>query len=177
VRGHDFHGHIMNVFRLLPSWKVSPLLFSAIACSSSGEPPSSVSVGEPPSSVSVTVLVANATCNPGPCTPLRILAFPNNQPHTPGGFWSLDLGLVITPSACLTIPPAATFRVTDAGSGATTTYAWASTDSLSLGTLRPSASAIQATPSTAALVPMSAPGWSVALPSTSGPAPSGACTP
>lgn len=157
-----------NVFRLLRGWRLSLLLSSAIACSSSVEPPPSVSV---------TLLVTNATCNPGPCTPLRIRAFPNNQPHTPGGLWSLDLGLIITPSACLTIPPAATFRIIDAGSGATTTYTWASADSLSLGTLGPSESAIQATPSTGAFVPMSASGWSIALPSTSLPAPSGACTP
>src|SRR6266542_2360541 len=141
----------MKAFRVLRGWRLSPLLFSAIACSSSVEPPPSVSV---------TLLVTNATCNPGPCTSLRVLAFPNNQPHTPGGLWSLDLGLIITPSACLTIPPVATFSVILAGSGATTTYAWASTDPVSLGTLQQSESAIQATPSTGAFVPMSTSGWS-----------------
>jgi len=130
-----------------------------------------------PSGVSVALLVTNASCNPGPCTPVRVLAFPSKQPLTPGGLWSLDLGLIATASACLTIPPAAEFHVTDASSGATTTSRWTSTDSLSPGTAGESEPVTMALPSTGGFVPASASGWSVALPGASGPAPSGACAP
>ena len=98
----------MTVYRGLTGATLSVLCLGAIACSSSVEP-----------SQSVTLQVTNQTCSPGPCAPLQILAFPSNQPKTPGGFWSLDLGVVTAASACLTIPANATFRVS--GSGATTT--------------------------------------------------------
>ncbi len=140
---------------------------SAIGCGSSLEP----------KPVGVTMLVRNTTCDPGPCVALRVLGFPNNHPHTPGGFWSLDLGIVLSSSACVMIPPTATFRVTNAGTGATTTYSWTSGDSLSLASIPSSASVIQAAPTTGAFVPMHASGWSVALPSSSGPTPNSACTP
>jgi hypothetical protein len=145
---------------------LSVLFLGATACSSSVEP-----------SQSVTLQVANQTCSPGPCTTLQILAFPSNQPNTPGGLWSLDLGVVTAASACLTIPANATFRVTDAGSGATTTHTWTSAIPLSLGTLLPTEFRLQARPSTGTFVPRSASGWSVTLPGASLPTPSGACTP
>lgn len=42
-------------------------------------------------------------CGANGCTAFHVLAFPENQPATPGGFWSVDLGEVTTVSACLTI--------------------------------------------------------------------------
>jgi hypothetical protein len=154
----------MTVDRGVTGSALSVLLLSAIACSSPVEP-----------SHSVTLQVTNQTCSPGPCTTLQILAFPSNQPHTPGGLWSVDLGVVTTASACLIIPGNATFRVT--GPGATTTYTWTSGIPLSLGTLLPTESRLQASPSTGTFVPANASGWSVILPGASGPTPSGACTP
>ena len=156
----------MTVYRGLTGSTLSVLCMVAIACSSS------VSV-EP--SQSVTLQVTNQTCSPGPCTPLQILAFPSNQPNTPGGLWSLDLGMVTGASACLTIPASATFRVT--GPGATTTYTWKSAIPLSLGTLPPTEPRLQARPSTGTFIPGNASGWSVTLPGASLPTPSGACTP
>ncbi len=141
------------------------LIGSALACSSTATPP----IG-----VVVRMVVVNSTCSSGPCVPLRVLGFPQNQPRTPGGLWSLDLGTVTT-SACLIIPPTATFRVTDAGSGATTTYTWTSADSLSLAALPSSASVLQATPTTGGFVPMSSAAWRVSLPSASLPTPIDAC--
>jgi len=157
-------GNAMTVYRGLTGATLSVLCLGAIACSSSVEP-----------SQSVTLQVTNQTCSPGPCAPLQILAFPSNQPKTPGGFWSLDLGVVTAASACLTIPANATFRVS--GSGATTTYTWTSAIPLSVGTLLPAEPRLQARPSTGTFVPGSAPGWSVTLPGDSRPTPSGACTP
>ena len=60
---------------------MSLLIAGAPACSVFDEAPRPVSL-----------LVTNATCNPGPCTAIRVLAFPDDQPRTPGGLWSLDLG-------------------------------------------------------------------------------------
>jgi len=124
----------------------------------------------------VTLLITNGTCETGQCASVEILGFPSNQPHTPGGFWSVDLGLVAAPSACLTLPPSATFRVIDASTGATMTYTWTTAEGLSLGALQPPASRIQATPSTGAFVPGSAAGWSVTLPAGSHVSPRQPCS-
>src|SRR5206468_9894873 len=70
------------------------------------------------------LLVTNTTCAAGPCGTFEVLAFPENQPRTPGGMWSLDLGAVTGASACLTIPAAATFTITDAGTGVKTVMRW-----------------------------------------------------
>jgi hypothetical protein len=141
------------------------LLLGVLGCSSPVQP-----------RTGVTLLITNGTCETGQCAPLQILGFPSNQPHTPGGFWSVDLGLISAASACLTLPPSATFRVTDASTGATTIYTWTTADGLSLGALQPSASRIQATPSTGSFVPASAPGWSVTLPAGSQVSPRQACS-
>lgn len=130
------------------------LLLGTSACSSPAEP-----------SATVTVLVTNETCRPGPCTAIRILGFPGNQPNTPGGLWSLDLGLIVAPSACLTLPSTSEFRVTNTSTGAATIYAWTTGDAISLGAIAESSSRLQASPSTPAFVPTSARGWSVSLPS------------
>lgn len=123
----------------------------------------------------VHVLVTNATCSSGQCTAIRVRAFPDNQPHTPGGLWSLDLGTVSSASACLTIPATAKFEVT--GPEGTTTYRWTTDRPLSLGALLPSESALQAAPSTTSFVPSSADGWAVTLPTAASASPTKACTP
>ena len=141
------------------------LLIGAVGCSSTVQP-----------RAGVTLLITNGTCEAGPCAPLQILGFPSNQPHTPGGFWSVDLGRISALSACLTLPPSATFRVTDASTGATTTYTWTTADAFSLGALQAPASRIPATPSTGAFVPATAPGWRVTLPAGSQLSPGQACS-
>ena len=134
------------------AWTALPLLLAAtVACSSSVEP-----------RPGVTLLVTNATCGARSCSPLQILGFPSNQPATPGGMWSLDLGLVTTSSACLTLPASATFNVV--GPGTTKTYSWTTANGLSLGAEPPSASRIQAAPSTGMFVPARAAGWTITLP-------------
>src|SRR5437870_3075393 len=104
-------------------------LLGPLGCSSTVQP-----------HASVTLLITNGTCETGQCASVQILGFPSNQPHTPGGFWSVDLGLVSAPSACLTLPPSATFRVIDASTGATMTYTWTTAEGLSLGAQRAGAS-------------------------------------
>ena len=143
------------------------LAFGAVACSSSP-----LAAPRP-----VTIRVTNSTCEAGPCAPLRILAFPSIQPTTPAGLWSLDLGVIDTPSACLTLASSASFRVSEAGTGNGTTYTWTSADGVSLAAIPVSASRLQASPSTPGFVPLSAPGWSVDLPGSQPPSPSTECAP
>jgi hypothetical protein len=123
----------------------------------------------------------NGTCQTGRCEPLFIRGFPSNQPHTPGGFWSLDLGLVSASSACLTLPPSAAFYVigvSDDGTRAdTTTYTWTMTDPLSLAAQPATSSLLLTAPTTAAFVPASAAGWNITLPDGSEALPARACTP
>jgi hypothetical protein len=145
------------------------LLFTALSCSSSVEPHSDV-----------TLLVTNGTCMSGRCDSLEILGFPSNQPATPGGFWSVDLGLTTTPQTCITLPDSATFLVIGQhgdGTVDTLTYTWTSASSLALGAQPPSSSRIQASPSTTPFVPTDAAGWSITLPTGSRAMPSSACTP
>ncbi len=73
------------------------LLAFAVACSSL----------EPRSGI--TLRVVNSSCQSGPCDSLRVLAFPGNQPGTPGGYWSVDLGVITGRYGCVTIPPEARF--------------------------------------------------------------------
>ena len=116
----------------------------------------------------VTLLVTNATCQGGRCDTLRVLGFPSNQPRTPGGMWSLDLGLISTPQMCLTVPASANFYVIEVrndGTRDTTTFTWTTAQALSLGTEPPPpASRLQAIPSTSAFVPASATGWAITIP-------------
>jgi hypothetical protein len=145
------------------------VLFVTISCSGSIEPRSGV-----------TLLVTNGTCQGGHCDSLRVLGFPSNQPLTPGGFWSLDLGLITASEACFTLPPTAAFHVIGVrvdGTRDTTTFTWTSAKSLSLGAQPPSSSRLQANPSTAAFVPASAAGWQFTVPGGSQATPSSACTP
>jgi hypothetical protein len=144
-------------------------LFVAIACSRAVEPRSGV-----------TLLVTNGTCQAGRCDSLQVLGFPSNQPATPGGLWSLDLGLITAPQACLTLPPSSAFHVIGVrgdGSRDTTTFTWTSAKALSLGAQPPSSSRFQAIPSTTAFVPANAAGWRITIPSGSQATPSSACKP
>ena len=145
------------------------VLLLTIACSGSVEPRSGV-----------TLLVTNASCQAGRCDSLRVLGFPSNQPNTPGGLWSVDLGLVTTSEACLVVPPSAAFHVigmrTD-GTADTTTYTWTSAKSLSLGALPASSSRIQAGPSISPFVPAGEAGWRITVPTGSQASPSSACKP
>ena len=115
---------------------------------------------------------------PGPCTSQEVLAFPTNQPNTPGGFWSLDLGTMSAPQLCITIPASATFRVIGLnadGSADTTKFIWTTELPVTLGVQGPSASRIMASPSTSEFVPATASGWSITLPGGSRVVPAATC--
>ena len=127
------------------------LVLVAASCSSSVEPRSGV-----------TLLIKNASCTPGPCSTQEVLAFPINQPHTPGGLWSLDLGTMAGPQLCVVIPTSSTFSVI--GPAETTKFVWNTAKPMSLGVKPESASYVDASPSTSEFVPATAAGWSITLP-------------
>jgi hypothetical protein len=110
------------------------------------------------------LLVVNATCDPGPCLPLTVTGFPANQPHTPGGFWSVDIGFVYGASACLTIPESGSFDVLNADSGAKTTYTWKEDEPLALAAIEAHSSFMMSQPTTGEFVPTRSAGWRVTLP-------------
>src|SRR5512144_1490004 len=90
---------VHNVVRLedtmmrVPCVIATPLLvFAALSCSSSLEPRSGI-----------TLLVTNGSCTPGPCSSQEILAFPGNQPNTPGGYRPAALGTTTAPELCITL--------------------------------------------------------------------------
>lgn len=122
-----------------------------------------------------TLLVSNATCASGACTAYHVLAFPVNQPETPGGYWSLDLGTLTTASACVTIPASASFTITDVSTGARTVLRWTTANGVSMGLVAAGDSRIMAAPSTGTFVPARAAGWHVALPGTATPTPAAPC--
>src|SRR5437879_10778624 len=100
------------------------LVVAGLACSSVVDPKSDI-----------TLLVTNSSCSTGPCDSLEVLGFPSNQPLTPGGFWSIDLGLLTTSEACFKLPPATTFRVigvNDDGRRDARTFTWSTVVPLSL---------------------------------------------
>jgi hypothetical protein len=111
----------------------------------------------------VTVLVHNTTCDIGPCVPVHVLAFPHDQPLTPGGLWSIDLGLLGSASGCLLLPPSATFTVRGP-EGVEARLNWQPGDRVSLGTILPGQSQLMASPSTSEFVPSDSRGWTVDLP-------------
>lgn len=153
--------------RWLPA--MSLIVFAALSCSSSVEP-----------RPGVTLLVTNGTCEGGHCDSLRVLGFPSNQPRTPGGMWSLDLGLITTAQACFTLPRTAVFRVIGVRDGRetdTTSFLWTTMAPLSLGSRPPSSSWIGASPSTHTFVPADAAGWQITVPGGAQPKSSSACTP
>jgi hypothetical protein len=151
--------------RISVRWTMA-LLVVTMGCTSAVEPLSNV-----------TLLVRNTTCDPGPCQAIRVLAFPNNQPLTPGGAWSIDLGVVTTAIACLTIPPSAHFDVTDAGTGGVTVTRWTTNDALALAPWSPSDARFTAGPTTPSFVPATSMSWSVALPGSAVPAAAEGCDP
>jgi len=106
-----------------------------------------------------------------------VLAFPQNQPLTPGGAWSIDLGVVTGATGCLALPATANFRVTDAGSGAVTVTTWTSGDSLALAPWSPNEARFTAGPTTSFFVVGSAGSWSVTLPGSAAPVPAQGCEP
>jgi hypothetical protein len=143
------------------------LLFAVLSCSSSVEPRDGI-----------TLRVTNGTCMLGACSSQEVLAFPSNQPNTPGGYWSLDFGTMTGSDLCITIPTSATFRIIGInpdGSADTTKLTWTTAMPITLGAQAPSASHIFASPSTPPFVPASATGWSITLPSGSQVAPGLAC--
>ncbi len=142
------------------------LCMTLLTCSSGTEP-----------RAGVTLRVTNAACLMGSCEPLHVLAFPHQQPITPGGPWSLDLGVLASPEACLTFPPSATFRIWEVGSTDTTKITWTSGDPVSLGTLGPTDFRFAAGPSTSEFVPASAAGWFIVLPGGTQASPAPRCTP
>jgi len=145
----------------------SASLFLLAACSSSVEPRSGI-----------TLLVTNGTCMAGPCSSQEVLAFPSNQPNTPGGSWSLDLGTMSAPQLCITIPASATFRVISLnadGSADTTKFTWTTELPVTLGVQAPSTSRILASPSTSKFVPATAAGWNITLPGGSQVVPASTC--
>ena len=149
---------------------LTPVLLAAAACTSTVEP-----MVEPRSDV--TLLVTNSTCDAGQCSPLHILGFPDNQPHTPGGLWSIDLGLLTGPSVCLTLPASREFHVTEYPSGAVTIFKWSTAQGFALGSQSLSESRFMATPSTGEFVPASESAWSVTLPGTGQVSPASTCVP
>src|ERR1019366_7880617 len=120
-----------------------------------------------------TLRVINGALAGGPCDSLAVLAFPNTQPHTPGGNWSIQLGVVTGPMACFTLPPSGTFTVS--GPSSTTVFTWTPAVIVSLG-LTPPEGRLFANPSTAEFVSLSGAGWRVTLPGTQV-APDSACAP
>jgi len=134
------------------------VLLAGVACSSVEPKPG-------------TLLVDNATCVPGPCASVEVLVYPSSQPTTPGGMWSISLGTVTGPSACLTFPASATFRV-----NGTVTNSWTPGDPAELGGLLPEDSRIQSVPTTAEFVPTAASGWSITLPADTPAHPGPACS-
>lgn len=157
---------------------MSLIVLATLSCSSSVDPRSGSSSVEPRSGV--TLLVTNGTCHDDHCDSLVVLGFPSNQPDTPGGMWSLDLGLVTTSQACLVLPPTAVFRVIgvrDDGGADTTAFTWTNATSLALGAQQPSASRFLASPNTGTFVPAVAAGWQITVPDGTQPTQGPACTP
>lgn len=153
----------------VPRIALPTLVIAALSCSSSLDPRSGI-----------TVLVLNGSCVAGLCSAQEVLAFPSNQPRTPGGYWSLDLGTMSGPELCVTLPASATFRVIGVnagGSADTTKFIWTSALPLTLGVQAQSSSRIFASPSTSEFVPALAAGWSTTLPGGSQVAPGQTCRP
>jgi hypothetical protein len=123
----------------------------------------------------ITLLVTNSGCIGATCPSQHILGFPSTQPNTPGGLWSIDLGTLTAPTACLTLPRSANFYIIDTGTNDTTTITWTTADGLALGTLQAQEKSLMAVPSTGAFVPATSPGWSVVFPGGTKVSPRSAC--
>jgi hypothetical protein len=143
----------------------APLLLLSIACTSTEEP-------RHPG----TLLVTNATCVPGPCVSVGVVAYPQNHPGVPVP-WGIVLGTVAAPSACLSFPAADTFFVVSAATNDTSKTIWTPVIPVALGGLLPGANRFFSGPSTAEFLPTSATGWTVSLPGDTLAHTSGPCTP
>ena len=153
----------------LSSFAIPLLVFGALSCSSSVEPRGAI-----------TLLVTNSTCLPGPCSTQEVLVFPSNQPHTPGGYWSLDLGPMTGSELCVTLPESATFLVIGVSytnPPDTTRFIWTTAMPVALGVQAPNTSRLTASPTTSGFVPATSAGWSITLPGGSQAIPGHSCTP
>ena len=124
------------------------------ACSSNTQP-----------TTQTTLRVLNNTCAAGTCATVYVVAFPDKQPRTPGGPWRLNLGTVDGVSACLEIPPAASFTVTEEPGGGQVVTRWSIEDSLQLG-LTTTPPNLMSSPTTSSFRPASSPGWTIDYPSS-----------
>ncbi len=150
---------------------VLPVFLAVLGCSST----------EGPRSGGVRLFVTNLNCLVGKCPPLEVLGFPDNQPATPGGAWSIDLGDFEAPAACLTLPDSAVFLVIginqSAGTADTVRITWTTAMPLALGALPPGGNRIMAGPSTSSFTPAAAPGWEITFPGGTQVAPAQPCAP
>lgn len=121
----------------------------------------------------VTLAVSNTTCLSGVCRAIQVRAYPAEQPSTPGGLWSIEVGVVSGAAACLVLPTSGTFKVGDAEG---VTYEWTLQDSVALGAIEESTPLGGRKPSTNYFVPASASGWTVGLPGAAAVVASGACS-
>jgi len=155
----------------------SAAILAATACGPSG-PTSSASnrVAHVRDGSTPTLLVTNATCNPGPCVPFEVRGFVpkfNVPGQPPEGF--VRLGSVTARSSCLPFP--ASWTVTIRGPSDTTAITWTIGEPISLSAV---ASRLEVLGSTSEFVPTSSAGWSITFPSAQGAAmlsPSQPCVP
>jgi hypothetical protein len=127
----------------------------------------------------VTLRVTNGTCAPGPCASERVLLFPNNQPNTPGGLWSLDLGVMTASEMCFTIPESAKFLIiadNSPVSADTTTIRWTNAMPAKVGAVPLAGSGLTASPTSSEFVPAGSAGWRITLPGETQPVAETACT-
>lgn len=136
---------------------VLPLLLALVACSSS---PTRTQTPTQTFYSNVKLEVTNATCISGTCSPVTVIAFPENAPLTPEP-WFFDLGTVTTAAACLTVPAKEIFVVTGVRTADTTT--WTPKVPFALGT-KDTANAFASVPSTPYVAAALYPGWQVSLP-------------
>jgi hypothetical protein len=140
---------------------LSLALFAGLPCACSDQLPLTFPA------TGVPLLVVNSTCFQGHCDSLTVMGFLSGGPEATVP-WMVQLGTVIGVSACLTIPPSATYRNiayrTDSTAD-TILFEWTPTQRIWLAALTPSSPPWPFwTPSTRAFVPALAAGWSVALP-------------
>lgn len=127
---------------------------------------------------SPTLLVHNTTCDPGPCVPLVVYAFPEDQPQTPGGPWTIEVGWAFEAFTCLELPSKKDFRVQNADTGVITTVStWTLGDPLAIGSKFAYESSFAKAPSTATFRPSTSGGWRVTLPDGGAVLEDAACTP
>lgn len=153
---------------LLRSIAASAVLLAAIACGARDPTGPSTTLSVVRDGSAPTVLITNATCNPGPCESFEVRGMVPKflVPGQSVGF--LDLGPVDSATACLRFPGKLTLTVigprmgqTSVGPGDTTVVTWTPDDSISLHAVR---SLFVLGRTTAQFAPASSPGWSVALP-------------